>query len=328
MKHISIIVPQGHSSIPNIDGTHHIFSEANAFAEKTGMPPLFNVQLVGINEKIIQRNGAYTIVPDCVISDVAKTDLIIIPAIHSDIASAIEANFEMLEWIKKQYENGAEVASFCIGAFFLAATGILNGKQCATHWAAAQQFRQLFPEVCVVDDKIMTHEGRIYTSGGAYSFLNLLVYLIEKYAGRELAIMISKTFMIDIDRNSQSPFIMFQGQKDHEDHVVKNLQEHIETNFEDKTTIDELAALFATGRRSLERRFKKATGNTIIEYTQRVKVEAAKRSFETSRKNISEVMFDVGYNDTKAFRDVFKKITGLTPIEYRNKYNKEAMMVA
>ena len=89
--------------------------------------------------------------------------------------------------------------------------------------------------------------------------------------------------------------------------------------------MDQLADQVAIGRRSFERRFKKATSNTVMEYIQRVKMEAAKRSFESSRKNINEVMFDVGYTDSKAFRTIFKKITGLTPIEYRNKYNKQVM---
>ena len=322
MKHISILVPQGHTSLPNIDGTHQILSDVNHFAAKMGMPPVFKIQLVGITDQIIQRNGRFTIQPDCLIADVKKTDLIIIPAIHGDILEGIQSNAEFLPWIIKQYRAGAEVASLCIGAFFLAATGILNGKQCATHWAEANKFRLMFPEVIVVDEKIITHEDRIYTSGGAYAFLNLLVYMIEKYAGREMAIMISKGYMIDIDRYSQSPFIMFQGQKDHDDEAVQKTQQYIEEKFEDRITVEELAGKFAVGRRTLERRFKKATGNTVVEYMQRVKIEAAKRSFETSRKNISEVMFDVGYTDTKAFRDVFKKITGLTPVEYRNKYNR------
>src|SRR5690606_13535441 len=162
----------------------------------------------------------------------------------------------------------------------------------------------------------------IYTSGGAYSYLNLLLYLIEKYAGREMAIMISKTFMIDINKNSQSPFIIFQGQKKHEDDVIIKMQEYIEENYQDRMTIDGLASMFAVSRRSLERRFKKATSNTVVEYIQRVKIEAAKKSLETSRKNVNEVMFDVGYTDTKAFRNTFKKITNLSPIAYKNKYNK------
>ena len=322
MKHISILVPQGHTSLPNIDGTHQIFTEVNGLAAKMGIRPIFDVQLVGISNEISQRNGRFTIVPDCLISDINHTDLIIIPAMHGDLLEAIETNAEFLPWITQHYHKGAEVASLCIGAFFLAATGLLDGKQCATHWGSVNHFRQMYPNVHVIDDKIITHEDGIYTSGGAYSFVNLLIYLIEKYAGREMAIMIAKAFMIDIDRHSQSPFIMFQGQKDHDDEAVQKTQQYIEEKFDDKITVEELAGKCAVGRRTLERRFKKATGNTVVEYMQRVKIEAAKRSFETSRKNISEVMFDVGYTDTKAFRDVFRKITGLTPVEYRNKYNR------
>jgi transcriptional regulator GlxA family with amidase domain len=325
MKNISIIVPLGHSSLPNIDGTHQIFSEANKFAASMGRPPVFKIQLVGLSNEIVQRNGLYTIQPDCLIQDVKKTDLIIIPAMHGDMQQAMELNKDFIPWIIEQYKAGAEIASFCIGAFFLAATGLLNGKKCATHWIAANDFRAMFPEVELVDDKIMTEEDGLYTSGGAYSFLNLIAYLIEKYAGRDMAILIAKAFMIDIDRHSQSPFIIFSGQKAHDDEPIKKAQELIEANFQDKMTVDELAAQLCIGRRNLERRFKKATANTVVEYMQRVKIEAAKKNLETGRKNVNEVMYDVGYSDTKAFRTVFKKITGLSPIEYRNKYNKAAV---
>ena len=325
MKHISILVPHGHTSLPNIDGTHQILTQVNTFMTEMGKTPLFQIQLVGLSLETSQRNGLYTIKPDALLKDVRKTDLIIIPAVHSDQQESLEKNAAFLPWIIEQYKGGAEVASFCIGAFFLAATGLLNGKKCATHWTLANEFRRLFPDVDLVDDKIITEEDGIYTSGGAYSYLNLVLYLIEKYAGREIAILISKVFMIDIDRNSQSPFIIFQGQKTHEDETVKKAQEFIEHNFEEKITTDQLADMLALGRRSLERRFKKATSNTVNEYVQRVKIEAAKKDLEAGRKNVHEVMYDVGYSDTKAFRAVFKKITGLSPVDYRNKYNKEAM---
>jgi transcriptional regulator GlxA family with amidase domain len=118
---------------------------------------------------------------------------------------------------------------------------------------------------------------------------------------------------------------MFQGQKEHDDETIKKAQDFIEENYQEKLNVEQLADIFSIGRRSFERRFKKSTNNTVIEYIQRIKIEAAKRSFESSRKNINEVMYDVGYTDTKAFRDVFKKVTGMTPIEYRNRYNKVAM---
>ena len=141
-----------------------------------------------------------------------------------------------------------------------------------------------------------------------------------------MAIMASKIFALEIDRKSQSPFAMFNGQKKHEDEPIKLAQEFIESNFQDKITVDQLASMFALGRRNMERRFKKATANTVVEYIQRVKVEAAKKNLETGRKNINEVMYEVGYSDTKAFRIIFKKITGLSPIEYKHKYNRETAM--
>lgn len=328
MKHVSILVPVGHTSLPNIDGTHQILSQVNSFLAQRDMPPLFDIQLVGLAKETSQRNGLYTVNPDVLVGDVKKTDLVIIPAIYGNPGDFLPPNQAFLPWIVEQYNQGAEIASFCIGAFFLASTGLLKGKQCATHWVAANDFRMMFPDVHLVDDKIMTEEDGIYTSGGAYSYLNLLMYLIEKHAGRDIAVLIAKTFMIDIDRDSQSPFIIFQGQKAHEDEPVKKAQEFIENNFQEKITVDQLADLIAMGRRSLERRFKKATCNTVAEYIQRVKIEAAKKSFEKSRKNINEIMYEVGYADIKAFRTTFRKITGLSPVAYRNKYNKEMAVVA
>ena len=325
MKNISILVPQGHTSLSNIEGTHQIFSEVNTLRTAMGKPPLFNLQLVGLKKEISQRNGLYTVSPNVLLKDVKKTDLIIIPALMGDQRKALELNIDFIPWIIKQYKEGAEIASFCVGAFFLANTGLLKGKQCATHWRFANDFRSMFPDAKLVDDKIMTEDSGIYTSGGAYSYLNLVVYLVEKYAGRDIAILIAKAFMIDIDRKSQSPFIIFSGQKNHEDESVKKAQEFIEHNFQEKITVDQLTSRFALSRRNFERRFKKATCNTVLEYIHRVKIEAAKISLESSRINVKEVMYSVGYSDNKAFRSIFKKITGISPIEYRNKYNKQAV---
>lgn len=323
MKHVSILIPRGHTSLVNIEGTLQILSEVNTLRVERGNTPLFKIQLVGLSKETNQPNGLFTVKPDVLIRDVKKTDLVIIPALMGDPVKASKLNEEFIPWMVKQYHDGAELVSYCIGSFFLGTTGLLHEKQCTTHWRFINEFRTMFPGAFVVDDKILTEDSGIYTSGGAYSYLNLLIYLIEKYAGREIAILISKMFMIDIDRISQSPFIIFQGQKEHADEPIKKAQEFIEKNFQDKITVEQLASMYALSRRNLERRFKKATSNTVTEYIQRVKVEAAKKNFENSRKNINEVMYDVGYLDTKAFRTTFKKITGLSPVQYRNKYNRE-----
>jgi transcriptional regulator GlxA family with amidase domain len=261
---------------------------------------------------------------DALLEDVKKTDLVIIPAIGGDIRRSLEVNREFLPWIIRQYEGGAEVASLCIGAFLLASTGLLNGKECSSHWKTAPEFREMFPEVALVDGRIVTEQDGLYSSGGATSYWNLLLYLTEKYAGREIAIVASKVYALEIDRKSQSPFIMFNGQKKHDDEPIKEAQQFIESNITEKISVEDLAYKYAIGRRHFERRFKKATNNTPIEYIQRVKIEAAKKQLESSGKNVTEVMYDVGYNDTKAFRMVFKKVTGLSPVEYRNKFNKVA----
>jgi transcriptional regulator GlxA family with amidase domain len=327
MKHVSILIPQGHFSLVNVEGTHQLLTWVNDFLQQTDRKPLFKIQLVGLSKETTQTNGLFTINPDVLLEQVGKTDLIFLPAVHGDLTSNLEKNEDLINWIVKQYKNGAEVVSFCIGSFLLAATGLLNGRPCSTHWRSAGEFRRLFPEVNLMDDKIMTEADGIYTSGGAYSFTNLLLYLVEKHAGREVAVTAAKTFMIDIDRYSQSPFIMFAGQKAHEDQAILDAQEYIEKYFATRITVDELSENFGIGRRTFERRFKKATTNTVIEYIQRVKIEAAKKQLEKGRKTVSEVMYEVGYTDTKAFRDVFKKVTGLSPIDYRNKYNKEALML-
>lgn len=322
MKKVSILVPES-ALLAAVDDPRHVFSMVNSFYEKDGKPAIFDIKLVGLSKTVNLHNSSFTVHTDLLLNEVKKTDLIFIPAFDGKMETVLEKNKDFIPWINEQYKRGAEVVSLCIGAFLLAKTGLLKGKQCSTHWRSAEQFRKMFPEINLVTDKIITEEQGIYTSGGATSYWNLLLYLVEKYTSRETAILTAKVFAIDIDRHSQSQFIIFNNQSNHADEPVKKAQKYIENNFQNRITVDQLSLMFAVGRRSFERRFKRATNNTVTEYIQRVKIEAAKKSFETSRKNIYEVMYDVGYSDTKAFRGVFKKVTGMTPIDYRNKYNKE-----
>ncbi len=324
MKHITIIVTRG-AILGNIEGPRQVFAEVNSFVERKGMQPLFKVQLAGLSKESQLNDGLYTISTDYY-KDITETDLIIIPAMYGDLGKAIEMNRDFIPWIIKHYKAGAEVASLCLGAFLLASTGLLNGKKCATHWLAANEFKRMFPEVNLVEDKILTDEQGIYSSGGAYSSLNLILYLVEKFAGRETAVFCAKAFQIDIQRDSQSPFMIFKGQKEHEDEPIKKAQEFIEENFYNKITVNQLASMLAISRRNFERRFKKATANTVVEYIQRVKIEAAKMSLESSTENVNEVMYKIGYSDPKTFRVTFKKITGLSPVQYRNKYYREMMI--
>lgn len=322
MKDISVLVPES-AVMEAVSPAFRLFKSANDFLRASGHQPAFQVSFVGRSKMMAAQEGEYSIRMDRLMSETDRTDLIIIPALYGDMTKAVEINRDAIDWVVHMRNRGSEVASLCTGAFLLAATGLLEGRKCSTHWAYYTEFRERFPDVEVQDGGIITDEGGIYSSGGANSLWNLLLYLLEKYTSRDIAILASKFFAIDIDRDNQSLFTIFNGQKDHNDREILKAQLFIEENFAEKLTIDELASDVNVNRRSFERRFKEATNNTFIEYLQRVRIEAAKRSFEGSRKNVSEVMFDVGYSDTKTFRDVFRKITGMTPIDYRNKYSKE-----
>ncbi len=330
MKHVSIIVPAGQAILSSIVGSFKIFNGVNQYLINTGQrnSNYFDIDLVGISNQTSLYGGCFNINPTKTIDQIEKTDLILVTTIFGDFDKELENNAPFIDWIRKQrIENDTEIASLCTGAFLLAETGLLNGKSCATHWVAHEEFRQRYPQVNLLPEKIISEENGIYSSGGAYSFLNLLLHLVEKYCGRETAIWCSKMFEIEFNRDSQSEFIVFMGQKDHSDELIKRVQAFIEKNVQEKISVEELAEKFALSRRSFVRRFKKATSNTPLEYIQRVKIEAAKKKLENSAQNISEVMYSIAYNDNKSFRNTFKKYTGLSPLEYRNKYNREMALV-
>jgi transcriptional regulator GlxA family with amidase domain len=262
MKKVSILVPES-ALLAAVDDPRHVFSMVNSFYEKDGKPAIFDIKLVGLSKTVNLHNSSFTVHTDLLLNEVKRTDLIFIPAFDGKMETVLEKNKDFVPWINEQYKRGAEVVSLCIGAFLLAKTGLLKGKQCSTHWRSAEQFRKMFPEINLVTDKIITEEQGIYTSGGATSYWNLLLYLVEKYTNRETAILTAKVFAIDIERHSQSQFIIFNNQSNHADEPVKKAQKYIENNFQNKITVDQLSLMFAVGRRSFERRFKRATNNTV-----------------------------------------------------------------
>ena len=326
MKHISILVPNGDSIVDTIIGSYGLLRMANAHYKRTNnlKEDFFHIDLVGLSRNPVSFRGLFQVTPNKSIDEIEKTDLVVVSAISGNLEQEIENNRAFIPWIKKQrIENDAEIASLCKGAFLLAETGLLNGKSCSTHWTVHDAFKRRYPEVHLIPEKIISEDRGIYSSGGAYSFLNFMIYLVEKYCGRETAIWCSKVAEVEFDRLGQSHFMIFSGQKEHDDEPIKKAQDFIEQNYDKRLNIDELANQFAISSRNFLRRFKKATANTPLEYIQRVRIEAAKKRLESSTDNVTQVMYDMGYMDSKAFRNMFKKYTGLSPLEYRKKYNRE-----
>jgi len=319
MKRISILAIND-ATMSSIDSAFQVLTRVNDFLRYRGKPAFYQVEIVGLNDTIELNHGLYRIRVDRTIDVVQKTDVIVIPLTCGDFPTSIRANAPHADWVKEQYWKGAEIVSLCVGSFFLASTGLLAGKKCAVHWAAKNEFCALFPDVKVTDTAIITDENNIYTCGGGFSYLNLLLYIIEKHVGHDLSVIASKMFEIDIDRHSQQPFTIFLGQKRHGNQTVLDAQELIENNPTQHVTVEYLCDKLTVSRRTLERWFKKCTGNSILEYVQRVKVEFAKKQLEANEKPVSEIIFEAGYTNADAFRRIFRKYTDLSLLAYRNKY--------
>ena len=330
MKHLSMMVPVGTAIVDTIIGSMNLFQMANSHLKRSGKTneDLFHIDLVGLNHESVTYNRYFSIRPTRTIDQVEKTDLIIVAGIVGNMDDQIQRNYPFVDWMRRQrIGHDAEIASLCRGAFLLAETGLLNGKSCATHWITNDLFRQRYPQVNLLPEKIISEDNGIYSSGGAYSFLNMLIYLVEKYYGRETAIWCSKMSEIEFDRLDQNQFAIFNGQKEHSDDEIMQVQEYIEDHYAEKLSVEALASRAAISNRNFVRRFKKATHNTPIEYIQRVRIEAAKKVLESSTSGVHQAMYDSGYQDDKTFRNLFKKYTGITPIEYRKKYNREMAFV-
>jgi transcriptional regulator GlxA family with amidase domain len=319
MKHVSILALYD-ATIASIDSSQQMLNRVNDFLKYKHMPPFYVIDIVGAERNIDMNKGLYRVQPTKLLKEVGTTDMIIIPMLCGNFPEAIKANKPYIDWICDRYQQGAEIACLCVGSFILGATGLLDGKRCAIHWAAKDEFMRTFPAVLPVDDKIITDEARMYTCGGGYAYLNLLLYVIERQVGKEISILASKMFEIDTDRKSQYPFAIFIGQKAHNDREVLQAQKLIEDQPCAAYSVDGICASVGVGRRSFERRFKKSTGNTIAEYVQRVKVEFAKKQLELSDKTINEIIYEVGYNDSDTFRKIFRRYADMSPGDYRRRF--------
>ena len=297
-----------------------VFETANRFLQEAGQPAQYHITFVGLTASA-DLPQTINHLPYRPIADTHEYDLVFVPAFGAvDIVSTIAENGAFVPWLHRQYSHGAALASNCTGAFLLAASGLLNGRQATTHVDAADMLASSFPKVKLMHDAVVTHDANIYTSGGATSGFHLMLALIQKRCGREMAVRIAKVFSIDMDRENQAHFGHFAPTEAHDDELVLKLQHKIKTDFSAMKNLEEAIADIPASRRNLVRRFKHATGMTPIRYLQRTKIEAAKKMLENTEKGLLEVMLATGYNDMKNFRQLFKDQTGMTPKAYRDKF--------
>jgi transcriptional regulator GlxA family with amidase domain len=253
------------------------------------------------------------------LDETRDSDLVVVPAVDPDVVHHLDRNRAVVPWLRERYARGADVASVCTGAFLLGEAGLLDHRAATTHWAFQDQFARRYPRVRLLPQAILVDQGRVLTSGGATSFLNLSLHLVERVFGVDVARAASKMFLVDINKAPQSAYAMFASQKTHDDRDVLRAQQMIEDRPSRVPPVEQLARAVAMSPRTFARRFRNATGNSPLEYTQRVKIEAAKRALETGER-IASVAGSVGYSDAASFRRLFARITGLSPADYRARY--------
>jgi len=320
MKNLGLIIPYDYKLL-SIAAILDVFETVNRIysENKKGIP--FDITFFQTPEQINKDCGSFHGYPVRSITSDIRSDIVLVPSFTTvNMKDTITKNQMYIPWLQQQFKAGAEIASFCTGAFLFGATGLLNGKTATTHVDASNAFASSYPLVLVKSDQTVIADERCYTSGGSTSTFNLLVLFVQKYCGNEIAIRIAKIFAIDMDRYKQSYFSTFRPNHTHNDDLVKRVQREIETNYLDINTIEEVMKDFPASYRNIVRRFKKVTGIPPIEYLQNIRIETAKKQLEQTNHSISEIIFDTGYTDPKSFRKTFHKLVGMKPVEYRDKF--------
>ena len=281
----------------------------------------FQTEIVTADGQAVEGFNQIPIAPNRPMKAAQQPDLILIPSIIPPFEELLDRHRDIIDWLGEQHVRGVTLASVCSGACFVAETGALNERTATTHWATAPLFRRRYPQVSLKPQRMIVDEGDVLTAGGACAYLDLALYLVKRFTTPELSTLCAKALMIAPDRLLQSPYMIFHGQKTHQDEKILEAQEWMEANFHEAVTIDQIAAEIGMGTRTFLRRFKQATGDTPVMYLQRLRAEKAKHLLETTQMAVEEISYEVGYEDSSSFRRLFKKITGLSPGAYRKKFS-------
>ncbi|MBN2528061.1 MAG: helix-turn-helix domain-containing protein [Deltaproteobacteria bacterium] len=281
--------------------------------------PVFDVKLVSPDGRPVLCAGIPHIAVHGAMHDVHNADLVVITALIGNTCN-IETLRDVVSWLRGQHERGGALASLCTGAFVLAATGLLDGKMATTHWGAAKRLQRMHPRVNVTPHRLLTDEGTLFTSGGSHGAMNLCLHLVERFAGREIAVQSAKVMMRDFETDSQLPYTVFLQEKDHNDNEIATIQDYMDCAYYLPVTVMDLAHRAGLGRRTFERRFKSATGCSPKSYLQNLRIEAAKRILETDNQTVEQITEAVGYGDAATFSKLFVRVCGVSPSAYRRKF--------
>jgi transcriptional regulator GlxA family with amidase domain len=298
------------------------FQLANRWSAETSRAskpePRFAVRIVAARATIVGSSGVtFASEP---FEACGRVDIAIVPPIFGEVESTLSANSAITTWLTRSAQRGGVAASVCTGAFFLAAAGLLAGRRATTNPLFAPAFRRAHPDTTLMLERRLVDEGRVLTAGSTTAFLDLAVYLIERFAGHDVAVLTAKALNIDKNHRSQLPHFLPFADKSHGDAAVLGLQAWLEEHLIEPVQIEHLARRGGMSQRSLNRRFRSATGHTPLEYLHRLRVEVAKHHLETTDLNVQDITLRVGYHDARSFSRLFRERTGLSPREYRVRF--------
>lgn len=266
-------------------------------------------------------NSGIRVEPDGALEDLKDADVILIAPYLFGAHRYPEAIPELVPLLIHQHKQKVRIGAVCTAAFILAQTGLLDGRIATTNWQVSKTFIQTFPNVLVKPDRILTEDNGLICTGAATSQYHLALHIIERFGSKALVRACSKVFLVDPCRVSQTPYIIASFKKNHGDDKIAEAQRWMETSYQDTLTIDAIAERVGLSSRHFKRRFKMATDETPIAYLHQIRIEVAKQKLEGTRKNIDEITHLVGYEDSGTFRRLFKRITSLSPREYRDRFS-------
>jgi len=282
--------------------------------------PCFRVTVASLDGLPVETPYSVGLVPEVSIDQVGNTDLIVVPASGLDLDAQIEKHRALPAWLRRRYERGAYIASICTGAAYLAEAGLLDGREATTHWSTAEDYRERYPGIKWRPDVFVTEDRRVLCSGGVYAAIDLSLYLVDKFCGHEVAVQTAKALLVDMPRTHQTGYAVLPLSRSHSDENIQQAESFMKKHFASDLSIERLAATVNMSPRNFIRRFKQATGLLPGKYLQALRISIAREMLEDGAASIQTVSSKVGYEDVAFFRALFKRLTGMTPAEYRVKF--------
>ena len=288
----------------------------------------FRVRIISPDGKLFTCGNAIPVNPDCSVKDKPMAPVVILPELWLGPDEALQGRYPaLIEWIRHRYENGAAIYSACSGSVLLAETGLLDGCRATSHWGYQDLFRQHYPKVRFDPAPNLVYadaKGRIVTAGGTTSWHDLALHIIARYAGPGEALRIAKVYLLKWHDEGELPYTALVRPLPHGDSVVRSCEDWLQEHFQAIDAISQVVERAGIPERTMKRRFKAATGTTLIEYLQNLRIEQGKHLLETSQLPVDEISAAVGYADASFFRRLFKRLAGLSPSRYRRMFSRSA----